>query len=87
MIKQPKTCSTAATRKLLDNGYPAHSGEWPREDSMHSTKPRSWTTCEYHLAIASRHSAETVEGSTASGSTIDTESVSDGRKQARSTLT
>ena len=75
-----------ATRKLLDSGYPTHSGEWLREDSMHSTKPRSWTTYESHLAIASRHSAETVEGSTASGSTTNTGSASDGRERVRPTL-
>ncbi len=47
---------------------------------MHSTRPRSWTTCEYHLAMARRHSAETVKVSTASVSTTSIGSVSDGRK-------
>lgn len=75
-----------ATRRLLDSGYPALCGEWLREDSMHSTKPRSWTTCECRPAIASRHSAETVKGSTASGSTTSTGSASDGPERVRSTL-
>jgi len=75
-----------ATRRRLDSGYPALSGEWPREDSMHSTKPRRWTTCECHLAIASRYSAETVMGSTASESTTNTGSASDGPNRVRSML-
>lgn len=75
-----------ATRTPLDSGYPTHSGGWLREDSMHSTKPRSWKTCEYHLAIASRHSGETAKGSTASGSATSTGSASDGRNRVRLTL-
>lgn len=74
------------TRKLLDSGYLDLSGEWLREDSMRSTKPRSWTTCEYHLAIAWRRSGETAKGNTASGSTNSTGSVSDGRNRVRSML-
>ena len=75
-----------ATPKLLDSGYPTHSGEWLREDSMRSTKPRFWTTCEYHPAIVSRHSVEAAKGSTASVSTTSTGSASDGRNRVRSTL-
>ena len=75
-----------ATRKLLDSGYPTHSGAWLRGDSMRSTKPRSWTTCEFHRAIVSRHSGETAKGNTASGSTSSTGSLSDGRNRVRSML-
>ena len=72
-----------ATRRPLDSGYPTLCGESLREDSMHSTKLRSWTTCECHPAIASRHFAETVEHGTASGSTTSTGSASVGRKRVR----
>ncbi len=51
---------------------------------MHSTKPRSWTTFGYHLAIAWRHSEETAKGSGASGSTSSTGSVSVGRNRVQS---
>jgi hypothetical protein len=75
-----------ATPKLLHSGYPIHSGEWLREGSMRSTRPRAWATCEYHPAIVSRHFAETAKGSTASESTTSTGSASDGRIRGRSTL-
>lgn len=49
-----------ATQEPLDNACLAHSGGWPPEGSMQLTRPRSWTTYEYHLAIALRRSAVTV---------------------------
>lgn len=53
---------------------------------MPLTKPRSSTICEYPLVTASRRSEETVEVSTASGSTTSTGSASNGRSPVRSTL-
>lgn len=74
------------TRKLLAGGYLDLCGEWLREDSMHSTKPRSWMTCEYHLAIAWRRSGESAKSNTASGSTSSAGSAFDGRSRVRSLL-